>query len=157
LAGGSFRSDRASEPTLSDAQLRAHATTAGEERTYLCVPPGSGTRVGIDRDEDGFFGRDEIDAGGDPADPSGPPAGAATPPTVPPTSTTPSTTRPPGQIFPPTPTKKLPLKDRSTPPADPSRRKVSFKSDTKGPTFQYHIVPPSQGSPDDPRTIGATV
>ena len=33
---------------------------------------GSGTRIGIDRDEDGFFDRDELDAGFDPADPSDP-------------------------------------------------------------------------------------
>ena len=51
--GGSFQSDRGGEPTLTDAQLRAHATVAGQERTYHCVPPGSGVRVGIDRDEDG--------------------------------------------------------------------------------------------------------
>src|SRR4029079_9183763 len=58
---GSFTSDRISEGTLTDAQLRAHATTTGQERTYLCVPPGSGTRVGVDRDEDGSRDRDEID------------------------------------------------------------------------------------------------
>lgn len=70
LANGSFQSDRAREAPLTDAQLRAHAGTSGQERTYLCVPPTSGLRVGVDRDEDGFFDRDEIDAGSDPADPS---------------------------------------------------------------------------------------
>ncbi len=53
LVGGLFRSDRTGEADLTDAQLRAQAATAGQEVTYLCVPPGSGTRVGIDRDEDG--------------------------------------------------------------------------------------------------------
>ena len=58
---------------MTDTQLRAHASTATQERTYTCVPPGSGVRVGIDRDEDGFFDRDEIDGGSDPADPGSTP------------------------------------------------------------------------------------
>ena len=53
----------------TDAALRAQATVAGQELTYTCVPPGSGARIGIDRDEDGFLDRDELDAGTDPADP----------------------------------------------------------------------------------------
>ncbi len=40
----------------------------GQELTYTCVPPGSGVRIGIDRDEDGFPDRTEIEAGSDPAD-----------------------------------------------------------------------------------------
>jgi len=68
-AGGLFQSDRAGDPAISDATLRGQATAAGQERTYLCVPLGSGSRVGVDRDEDGFFDRDELDAGSDPADP----------------------------------------------------------------------------------------
>jgi DNA-binding beta-propeller fold protein YncE/mono/diheme cytochrome c family protein len=155
-AGGTFQSDRLSEPLLTDVQLRAHATTPGQERTYLCVPPGSGSRVGIDRDEDGFLDRDEIDAGSDPADPSSTPGGATTT-TVSTTSTTTSTTSPSIQTFVPIPTKKLTLKDRSLPPADPSRRKVIFKSDTRGLPTSFHIVPPAQNSPDDPRTVGATI
>jgi YVTN family beta-propeller protein len=74
-AGGStFRSDRASEPLLSDASLRALAGTAGQELTYTAVPLGNGQRAGIDRDEDGFFDRTEIDAGSNPADPNSTPA-----------------------------------------------------------------------------------
>jgi YVTN family beta-propeller protein len=156
LANGSFQSDRGAEATLTDAQLRAHATAAGQERTYLCVPPGSGVRVGLDRDEDGFFDRDELDAGSDPADASSVPAGATTTTVVTTTTTTTSTTFPPSQSFIPIPTKKLTLKDRSTPPANPNQRKVSFASDTKGPAFVFHITPPFQGSPDDPRQVGAT-
>jgi hypothetical protein len=68
LASGQFRTDRASEALLSDTQVRALAT-AGQELTYTCVPPGNGTRIGVDRDEDGFRST-EIDAGSDPADPS---------------------------------------------------------------------------------------
>ncbi len=69
LVAGSFRSDRADAPTLSPAALLALAA-AGSELTYTLVPPGSQTRLGIDRDLDGFFDRDELDAGSDPADAS---------------------------------------------------------------------------------------
>jgi len=67
-ATNDFGSDRAAEAALSDAQLRQVATTAGQSVTYTCVPPGSGQRLGVDRDDDGFFDRDELDAGSDPAD-----------------------------------------------------------------------------------------
>jgi YVTN family beta-propeller protein len=63
-----FQSDRAAE-THTDGDLRTIALTAGQELTYTCVPPGSGVRVGIDRDEDGELDRDEVDAGTDPANP----------------------------------------------------------------------------------------
>jgi hypothetical protein len=66
---GLFESDRAAEAALNDAALRALAVP-GQELTYTCVPPGSGQRMGIDRDEDGFFDRDELDGGSDPADPA---------------------------------------------------------------------------------------
>ncbi len=157
LPDATFQSDRSIETPLTDAQLRAHATTPGQERTYLCVPPGSGARVGVDRDEDGFFDRDELDAGSDPADPSStPPGGTTTTTTTITTSTTTTSTIPTLQNFVPIPTKKLTLKDRSTPPADPNKRKVSFTSDTKRATSN-HIVPPFQGAPGDPRLTGATV
>jgi len=157
LPDGTFRSDRAGEPALTDAQLRGHATTPGQERTYLCVPPGSGARVGVDRDEDGFFDRDEIDLGSDPADPSSTPAGGSTTTSASTSTTTTSTTIPSAQNFVPIPTKKLTLKDRSQPPADPGKRKVSFKSDTKRVTSGAHISPPPRNGPDDPRTAGATL
>jgi hypothetical protein len=153
-AGGTFTSDRASEGALTDAQLRAQAATLGQERTYLCVPPGSGTRVGIDRDEDGFRDRDELDAGSDPADPSSQPGGTTTSTTsVGTTTSTSSTTL--GNTFTPIPTKKLSMKDRSTPPADASRRRISFKSVTSAllPSFN-RIDPPTNGSPDDPTIVG---
>jgi hypothetical protein len=41
--------------------------------TYTCAPPGSGERIGIDRDEDGYLDGDELDAGSDPADPDSTP------------------------------------------------------------------------------------
>ncbi len=70
LPGGQFRSDRATEPLLTKAALRKQAKVQGQERTFTCVPVGSGERIGVDRDGDGAFDRDEVDAGSDPADPS---------------------------------------------------------------------------------------
>jgi YVTN family beta-propeller protein len=67
-AAALFESDRAAESPLSDGALRAQAALPGQQRTYTCVPPGGGLRVGVDRDEDGFRDRDERDAGSDPAD-----------------------------------------------------------------------------------------
>jgi hypothetical protein len=54
-----FRSDLAAEPALAEADLRGLAAVPGQELTYSCVPPGSGTRIGIDRDEDGVLDRDD--------------------------------------------------------------------------------------------------
>jgi len=52
FSGSSFVPDDGGA-SLSDSQLRALAATAGQPLTYTCAPPGSGTRVGRDRDEDG--------------------------------------------------------------------------------------------------------
>src|SRR5207249_1094472 len=99
-AFGVFRSDRASEPLLDEPTLRAQAAVVGQELTYTAVPPGTGTRIGIDRDEDGYFDRTELDAHTDPADPaSNPGVTTTTTTTVPPSTPTPttstSTTTPP--------------------------------------------------------------
>lgn len=67
LGAGSYQSDRAAE-LPSSATLIASATP-GSELTWTVVPKGSETRIGIDRDEDGFLDRDELDLGSDPADP----------------------------------------------------------------------------------------
>ncbi len=66
---GNFRSDRTSEAPITPAALVALAS-AGSELTYTLVPSGSQTRLGIDRDLDGFFDRDELDRGSDPANPA---------------------------------------------------------------------------------------
>ncbi len=66
---GNFRTDRADEPQLTLAQLLALAATPGQELTFTCAPFGSGERMALDRDLDGFFDSDEVDAGSDPADP----------------------------------------------------------------------------------------
>lgn len=76
VAGLGFQADRAAE-TASASALRTGAV-AGGEITFTVVPAGTETRIGIDRDEDGAFDRDELDAGTDPADAgSVPPSGDA--------------------------------------------------------------------------------
>ena len=80
LGNGTFQSDRLAE-TVVDATLRA-SSSPGNELTYTVVPKGSETRIGVDRDEDGFLDRDELDAGSDPADPTSVP-GACTVPAPP--------------------------------------------------------------------------
>ena len=125
LSGGMFRSDRAAEPLLTDAQLRALAATAGQDLTYTCVPPGSGTRVGIDRDGDGYFDRDELDAGSDPANGNSIPSGATVTPTITPTATpsaTPTVTMTPTRTptVTNTPTVTLTSTNTSTPADSPT-------------------------------------
>ncbi|WP_437838574.1 beta-propeller fold lactonase family protein [Sorangium sp. So ce1153] len=66
--GGRFEADRECEPWRSGAELRLLARGRRGELTYTCVPPGSGERIGIDRDGDGFRDGDERDAGSDPGD-----------------------------------------------------------------------------------------
>jgi hypothetical protein len=65
LSNKSYQSDRKSE-VASDSELRNLVNTANQTLTFTCVPPGSGTWMGIDRDEDGNYDRDELDAGTDP-------------------------------------------------------------------------------------------
>ncbi len=38
--------------SIADATLRGKATTPGQEVTFTCAPPGSGSCMGIDRDDD---------------------------------------------------------------------------------------------------------
>jgi len=58
---GNYQSDRAAETPYTQGQLDAIADL-GDALTYTCAPPGSGVRMGIDEDLDGFRDRDEIDA-----------------------------------------------------------------------------------------------
>ena len=75
VGSDSFIDDRAADPEISDAALRALSSTAGQELTFTCVPPGSGVRIGIDRDGDGYGDGDEVALGSDPADPNSVPSG----------------------------------------------------------------------------------
>jgi DNA-binding beta-propeller fold protein YncE len=156
LASGLFRSDRASEPLLSDLALRALAT-AGQELTYTCAPPGSGLRMGVDRDEDGFFDRDEVDAGSDPADPNSVPGGTtSTTATATTTTSTTTTTLAGGFVL--VQTKQLALKDDSVPPLElDRRRRVRFTSITTLDPAPNRIVPPLPGGAGDPTLGGATL
>jgi hypothetical protein len=55
IGNGKFRSSRHKTPTISDTLLRASALLPDGEITYTCTPPGSGVRIGIDRDENDVF------------------------------------------------------------------------------------------------------
>jgi hypothetical protein len=66
--GGAWQSDRAAETTTT-AALEAGAAP-GAEITFTVVANGTESRLGIDRDLDGYLDRDELDAGSDPADPA---------------------------------------------------------------------------------------
>ncbi|HEV7733904.1 MAG TPA: hypothetical protein VGR62_17170 [Candidatus Binatia bacterium] len=125
-ASGLFQGDRAPAAPIGDAALRALATP-GQELTYTCVPLGEGSRLGVDRDGDGFYDGDEIDAGTDPSDPESFPG--SNPVLVPATS--------------------LSLGDGPT----ASKKKISFKSNTK--TAAVHITLPAQGGSADPTINGA--
>jgi DNA-binding beta-propeller fold protein YncE len=63
-----FQSDRKSEQA-SKIQLLDLASKNGPFLAML-VPEGTGKRIALDRDDDGFFDSDEVDAGADPANPN---------------------------------------------------------------------------------------
>jgi DNA-binding beta-propeller fold protein YncE len=151
-----FRTDRASEALLDKTALRTLAGTQGQELTYTCVPPGSGQRIGIDRDGDGVSDRTELDAGTNPADPGSFPGATTTTSTTTTTTTSTSTTMPPAVIV-PISTRALNLKDDVTPPLNAATRKVSFKSSTKSDAPANRIVVPPLGSGGDPTLHGATL
>ncbi|WP_129357110.1 hypothetical protein [Sorangium cellulosum] len=69
---GSFLPDRSSSAPLTKGLLVASALLLDHPVTFTCVPPGSGERIGVDRDEDGWLDGDELDACTDPADPFSP-------------------------------------------------------------------------------------
>ena len=122
-----FRSDRVTDPVLTDEQLRAFAA-GGDDLTYTCVPPGSGVRIALDRDEDGAFDRDELDAATDPADP----LSVSPPPGLGVTTLAAST--------------QIKIKDR--PDDAEAKRQVVIRGKDAA------LVSPTPGSPDDPRCNG---
>jgi hypothetical protein len=54
-----FSPDSASGTPLGDAALRVLAAEPGSELTYTCMPPGSGPRAALDRDQDGELDADD--------------------------------------------------------------------------------------------------
>ncbi|AUX40970.1 hypothetical protein SOCE26_023720 [Sorangium cellulosum] len=68
-----FVGNRLSEAPISDSALRQLVEDEGDELTFTCTPPGSGHRIGLDRDGDGHRDGDEEDEGSDPADASSTP------------------------------------------------------------------------------------
>ncbi len=64
---GKFQSDRKGKSLTPTALV--NAAQPGSELTFTIVPKGTEVRIGIDRDEDRHFDRDELDQGHDPADP----------------------------------------------------------------------------------------
>ncbi|WP_276204324.1 hypothetical protein [Enhygromyxa salina] len=65
-SGGGYTTSFAALPDLFEAQVLAMAKWTPV--TFTCVPPGSGERLGVDRDGDGHRDGDELIAGSDPAD-----------------------------------------------------------------------------------------
>ncbi len=52
IGSNNFESDLVGDPTWTKSQLLAAAAQIGQPITFTCVPPGSGKRMGIDRDSD---------------------------------------------------------------------------------------------------------
>jgi YVTN family beta-propeller protein len=77
MGGGAFQPSRSGEGFVTDATVRGYAATPGQEMTFTCVPPGTGLRIAIDRDDDSYGDGDEIDGGSDPADAGDIPSGVS--------------------------------------------------------------------------------
>ena len=59
VGGGLFQPDRAGEFNLTTTAVRTLAATAGQEQVFTAVPVGTGTRIGINRDEDAHLDGDD--------------------------------------------------------------------------------------------------
>jgi hypothetical protein len=60
LSNGTFESDRSSESPLSETALFNIAAVPGQPLTFMAVPPGSGVRIGVNRDEDTYLDNDDL-------------------------------------------------------------------------------------------------
>jgi DNA-binding beta-propeller fold protein YncE len=136
---GTFQSDRTAESPLTDSGLRTLAATAGQELTYTAVPLGSGVRIGVDRDLDNFYDRDELDASSDPANPNSTPGGPAATPTntaAPSNTATPVPTNTPTQTATNIPTNTpLPTSSPTPPPTDTPTETPTNTITPGGPTL----------------------
>jgi hypothetical protein len=68
FARDGIQSDRNNEPYITLDALLALASP-DTPLTFTVVPTGTGRRIGVDRDDDGYFDRTEIESGFDPNDP----------------------------------------------------------------------------------------
>jgi DNA-binding beta-propeller fold protein YncE len=181
VGGNNFQPDRNADGVIDATALRALASVVGQEQTYTCVPPGSGARIGIDRDEDGVFDRRELDCGTDPADPAVFPStsggcavtttttsttsstssssslasttSTSAAPTTSSTSTVVPTTTTSTTVVPPvTNVQSTSLKLRDP---GPTSRRITFKSTTKLDPLNRILVP-GTGTPGDPTPAGST-
>lgn len=136
-AGGLAVSDRAADAPVEEARLRDRITTVGGSATYTCVPPGSGVRIALDRDRDGFLDGDEMAAGSDPAS---------------------AASRPPGR---PLPLRRVSVRTsalvlRAGRRAGNATR-FAFSARTRRDAQVHRIVPPPAGTALDPTRYGATL
>lgn len=67
MGNGKLQADLSTEALINESDVRSRVSTDGETLTYTCVPPENGTRLALDRDEDGYYNADELAAGSDPA------------------------------------------------------------------------------------------
>jgi hypothetical protein len=74
---GAYQPSRSGAAPASSTATRGLANTPGQEVTFMCVPPGSGLRIGVDRDDDGYGDGDEVDHGTDPTNAASTPTGIA--------------------------------------------------------------------------------
>lgn len=56
---GQYLPDQSQAPALSDSDVRAIASSPLASVTFTCTPPGSGVRIGIDRNLDGILDGDD--------------------------------------------------------------------------------------------------
>ena len=61
--------DSIAESPISAAAMRTMAQVPGQATTFTCVPPGSGTRIALDRDGDGMLNYNESQSSLDPSNP----------------------------------------------------------------------------------------